>query len=555
MSERQVIDANGIFHPPFPIHASNLDNLHYTVISVVGCQSGGKSTLLNAAFGTSFPVLDAPRSGRRRTTLGVWAAPAVPNLLILDVEGADSRERGEGAVAFQTRTALFALALSDVLLVNMWAHDVGRYSAANYDLFETVFAHATGLRKGRNRALLVVVVRDVEQDAPVVEIGRVLAIDLRRIWIRAGRSEREFEQLFELRVVPLPHKVYNPGRFEAEASKLGQGVRALTVRQMVPIGGFETFSHGVWAHICKQTGGDGDDAEFSLDLPRHVLLTAYYKAGEVVKAILEHGVGRKLDELRAEIEMSWNRPVPEFGARVEVIVRESLEEFAKGTQMYKNASESVEKRRVELGVALVETCGELRERYLSVCREYCRRGFEDEFRPMLGGTDGYERTAKRLANSYVARYKALVDSGRLPLTLNRFVQYKEVEIECRVSDEQEKRQGEQVQIETLDTPETIWGDFGLNETTANGDVDEYSVGALKTELLNLVEERKRMGEIMLPGGINFASALPKPEPWWKGLLIRTAILFINYLQATQGQRAAIKKQKKHERDFPPEPTF
>lgn len=555
MSERQVIDANGIFHPPFPIPTTSLDNLQYTVISVVGCQSGGKSTLLNSAFGTSFPVLDAPRSGRRRTTLGVWAAPASSNLLVLDVEGADSRERGEGAIAFQTRTALFALALSDVLLVNMWAHDVGRHSAANYDLFETVFAHATGLRKGRKRALLVVVVRDVEQDAPVAEIGRVLASDLRRIWIRAGRTEREFEQLFDLRVVPLPHKVYNAERFDREASKLGDGVRALAVRQVVPIGGFETFSKGVWAHICKQTGGDGDDAEFSLDLPRHVLLTAYYKAGEVVKEILEQGVGGRVEELRAEIEMSWNRPVAEFGARVEVIVRECFEQFVQGTQMYKSATESVEKRRVELGVALVETIGELRERYLSVCREYCRRGFEDEFRPMLGGTDGYERTAKRLANSFVARYRTLVDGGRLPSALSEFVERREAVTGSSGSEEQEKNREGQIHIETLETPDTISDNFNLDSTGIDVDVDEYSVDAFKTELLRLVEERKRLGEIMLPGGVNFASGLPKPEPWWKGFLIRAAILFINYLQATQGQRAALKKQRKHEKDFPPEPTF
>lgn len=551
MSERQVIDAQGRFHPPFPIHPASTEDLQYTVVAVVGCQSGGKSTLLNAAFGTSFPVLDAPRSGRRRTTLGVWAS-ATPQLILLDVEGVDSRERGEGAVAFQTRTALFALAMSDVLLVNMWAHDVGRYSAANYDLFETVFAHATGLRKGRNKAKLVVVVRDVEPDAPVTEIGRVLAADLRGIWNAAGRTDAEFQKLFELRVVALPHKMYNSDEFEKQAAKVGEGVRALNVRQMVPMGAFETFARGVWSHICLETGGDGDEAEFTLNLPKHVLLTAYYKAGEVMKAVLEDGVGGRIDDLRAQIEMSWNRPAAEFSGKVEEIVREAFEQFREETKMYKAAKESVEKRKFELGLALVESVGELRERYMSVCREFCLRGFEDEFQPMMGGVNGFERSAKRLANSFVARYKTFVESARLPAALKKYGEEK-ARLENDGIEVHTRSEGDGIHIETLETPEL--DDFGIGRTGSETDVEEYSVESFKTELLALVEERRHLGEIMLPGGSNFAAAAPKPEPWWKGLLIRAAILLINYLQATHGQRAALKLQRKQERDFPHAPTF
>lgn len=40
---------------------------------------------------------------------------------------------------FERKSALFSLALSEVLIINMWANDVGRYSAANYDTLRTVF--------------------------------------------------------------------------------------------------------------------------------------------------------------------------------------------------------------------------------------------------------------------------------------------------------------------------------------------------------------------------------------------------------------------------------
>lgn len=40
---------------------------------------------------------------------------------------------------FERKSALFSLAISEVLIINMWANDVGRYSAANYDTLRTVF--------------------------------------------------------------------------------------------------------------------------------------------------------------------------------------------------------------------------------------------------------------------------------------------------------------------------------------------------------------------------------------------------------------------------------
>lgn len=547
MSERQIIDAQGNFRPPFPLPSSS-PSLQYTIISVVGCQSGGKSTLLNAAFNTSFPVLDAAVLGRRRTTLGVWAA-STPSLVLLDVEGADSRERGEGAIAFQTRTALFALALSDVVLVNMWMHDVGRYSAANYELFETVFAHAKGLRKGRSKVKLVVVVRDLEDGVELREIGGVLARDLRGVWVGVGRLEKEFEQSFDLRIVGLPHLVYGGDRFHEEAKKLGNAVAMMKTNQAIPMEGLGTFAREVWLQICEQTGGMGQTAEFSLDLPRHVLLTAYFKAGEVVKEVLDGQIGTKIDSLRADIEMSWNKPLESFAGRMDQIAKEAFKEYSERTNDYKAAAESVQKRKVELGVALVQQAADLRERYLSVCREFCRKGFDDEFRPVIAGTSGFERNARRLINSHVNKYKKLEDAGRIPKVLREFLPTKEHE--DSTENEEETNLVDENGVEILDTPDG----YSSDETMSGVNVDEYSVEAFKKELRDVVEERRRLGEIMLPGGTNFAPALPKPEPWWKGLLIRAAILLINYLQATQGQRAALKQQRKHEKDFPHGPTL
>ena len=60
------------------------------------------------------------------------------NILVMDVEGTDGRERGEDQ-DFERKSALFALATSEVLILNMWEQQVGLYNAANLGLLKVVF--------------------------------------------------------------------------------------------------------------------------------------------------------------------------------------------------------------------------------------------------------------------------------------------------------------------------------------------------------------------------------------------------------------------------------
>ena len=101
-------------------------------------------------------------AGRSQTTRGIWLAaareggnggggapaspPSPPLTLVLDLEGADGRERGEDDASFERQTALFAMAVADVLVVNMWAKDVGREAGAGKPLLRTIFGVDLKLR-------------------------------------------------------------------------------------------------------------------------------------------------------------------------------------------------------------------------------------------------------------------------------------------------------------------------------------------------------------------------------------------------------------------------
>jgi protein SEY1 len=81
-------------------------------------------------------------SGRHQTTRGVWLAksPRIeePVTLIMDLEGNDGSERGEDDTNFERQSALFALAVADVLMINIWCHDIGREHGAGKPLMKTI---------------------------------------------------------------------------------------------------------------------------------------------------------------------------------------------------------------------------------------------------------------------------------------------------------------------------------------------------------------------------------------------------------------------------------
>lgn len=77
-------------------------------------------------------------SKNKRSHADGEAKQMAENILVMDVEGTDGRERGEDQ-DFERKSALFALATSEVLIVNIWEHQVGLYQGANMGLLKVVF--------------------------------------------------------------------------------------------------------------------------------------------------------------------------------------------------------------------------------------------------------------------------------------------------------------------------------------------------------------------------------------------------------------------------------
>lgn len=226
------------------------------------------------------------------------------NILVMDVEGTDGRERGEDQ-DFERKAALFALATSEVLIVNIWEHQVGLYQGANMGLLKTVFEVNLQLflkdRKSTHRSLLFFVIRDFLGTTPLENLRNTLMQDLARIWASlskpSGMEKSRIQDYFDFAFSALPHKLYQPEKFTAEVGKMATrfregrrdmrrdalvgefegGVFLPEYHRRIPADGFAHYADGVWDQIVNNK---------DLDLPTQQELLAQFRCDEILREVL-----------------------------------------------------------------------------------------------------------------------------------------------------------------------------------------------------------------------------------------------------------------------------
>ncbi|OWM76571.1 hypothetical protein CDL15_Pgr005535 [Punica granatum] len=318
----------------------------------MGPQSSGKSTLLNHLFRTNFREMDAYR-GRHvlsQTTKGVWLAIAAgiePLTLVMDLEGTDGRERGEDDTAFEKQSALFALAVSDIVLINMWCHDIGREQAANKPLLKTVFQVMMRLFSPR-KTTLIFVIRDKTR-TPLEALEPVLREDIQKIWDNVPKppahKETPLSEFFNVEVVALSSYEEKEEQFKEQVASLRErffhsiapGGLAGDRRGVVPASGFSFSAQQIWKVIKENK---------DLDLPAHKVMVAtvrceeiadekfssftaneeWHQIEEAVQSGLVPGFGRKLSAILNSCLAGYESEAIYFDERVRTSKRKHLEE-------------------------------------------------------------------------------------------------------------------------------------------------------------------------------------------------------------------------------------
>lgn len=304
----QLIDEQKRFHEKtltyFKQWVSGRDvGLDYHVISVFGSQSSGKSTLLNMLFNTSFDTMDA-QFKRQQTTKGIWLAHTrnvntatvqtakEKDLFVLDVEGSDGAERGEDQ-DFERKAALFAIAVSEVLIVNMWEQQIGLYQGNNMALLKTVFEVNLSLfGKNRNghKILLLFVIRDHVGITPLSSLSESLVSELEKIWSELSKpaecADASLKDFFDLEFVGLSHKLLQPKEFEQDVKKLGDRFVfeqnspfyfKPAYHHRLPLDGWTIYAENCWEQIENNK---------DLDLPTQQILVSRFKTEEIASEAL-----------------------------------------------------------------------------------------------------------------------------------------------------------------------------------------------------------------------------------------------------------------------------
>nr|CAB3446626.1 unnamed protein product [Digitaria exilis] len=206
--------------------------------------------------------------------------------------------------AFEKQSALFALAVSDIVLINMWCHDIGREQAANKPLLKTVF------------------------QTPLENLEPILREDIQKIWDAVPKphahKETPLSEFFNVEVVALSSYEEKEELFKEQVSHLrdrfqhsiAPGGLAGDRRGVVPASGFSFSSQQFWKVIKENK---------DLDLPAHKVMVATVRCEEIgnekVASFTADEVWRQIEEA---VQCDY---VPGFGKKLSNLLDRCLSEY------------------------------------------------------------------------------------------------------------------------------------------------------------------------------------------------------------------------------------
>lgn len=318
------------------------------VVSIIGPQSSGKSTLLNALFGTDFHVL-AANAPPGRTTEGLWCT-AASSTLIIDSQGSDSIEGGDAGKVFERRAATFMVALSGAVIININFKDLGRHEGSQIWLLRQIFSvHAEllggdrGLSDGfetvdlvdpedvqhvkQKRTLLLFVIRDYPSgdNAPPLEpIGHSLQRHIIDAW-GAAHPHDELTNHFRLHVCHLP----NPN---AEPTNFCMAVKALRKRHFESKATDSTFERETVDAWAQPITTPRELATYSAQLWAQICASRQLDAPTFRESLARKWCGiarRDIQEVHAlEVERLWSVGWPSRSATVQTVCTDHSGVFA-----------------------------------------------------------------------------------------------------------------------------------------------------------------------------------------------------------------------------------
>ncbi|KAG4945120.1 hypothetical protein JHK87_041127 [Glycine soja] len=375
----QLIDGDGAFN------VAGIENfmkevklsecgLSYAVVSIMGPQSSGKSTLLNSLFCTNFTEMDAFK-GRHVSTTPIHSLQQ--SNLAITINKDDT--------TFEKQSALFALAISDIVLINMWCHDIGREQAANKPLLKTVFQVMMRLFSPRKTTMLFVIrdktkiwdsvpKPDAHKETPLSEFFIVEVVAL--------SSFEEKEEQFKEQVANLRQRFYH---------SIAPGGLAGDRRGVVPASGFSFSAQEIWKIIKENK---------DLDLPAHKVMVATVRCEEIANEKYDlFATNKDWCELEEAVQSG---PISEFGKKLNSLLIACLSEYDAEANYFDEGVRSAKQKQLQ------EKLFQLVQPTFQIVLGHMRSGILDKFKEAfdkaLNGGEGFSSAANKCIEIYMAQF-------------------------------------------------------------------------------------------------------------------------------------------------------
>eukprot|EP00922_Rhytidocystis_sp_ex-Travisia-forbesii_P056668 GHVS01083847.1.p1 GENE.GHVS01083847.1~~GHVS01083847.1.p1 ORF type:complete len:797 (-),score=108.14 GHVS01083847.1:433-2823(-) len=306
--------------------------------------------------------------------------------IIIDVEGNDSKERGEDRLTFEHRAALFSLALADCVVVNMWYMSLGNYTASSYGLLKTVMEVNLGLflqEKDCPKTLLLFVVRDwTDAMTPIARMeNKIYQEYISHIWSSIKKPESlahsRPEDFFDFEVVGLPHSLMLPDQFRIAVAGLQERwhkkLRPARYSRNIPCDGFGTYCSSIWDTIKCQS---------ELDIPSQKEMLSTFRCQEIKNNVLLEI--RPL--LQQQLDQAKRMELKDFQQWANSIVVQTLELYSEPASRYQPAI--CQKLQDELLENLFTEFQKVADAHLSHKLQRLAQSFTAELEQVFGSASG-----------------------------------------------------------------------------------------------------------------------------------------------------------------------
>uniref|UniRef100_A0A0D3HND6 GB1/RHD3-type G domain-containing protein n=1 Tax=Oryza barthii TaxID=65489 RepID=A0A0D3HND6_9ORYZ len=344
--------------------------------------------------------------GRSQTTKGIWIAKAVgiePFTVVMDLEGTDGRERGEDDTAFEKQSALFALAVSDIVMINLWCHDIGREHAANRPLLKTIFEVLMRLFSPRKTTLLLVI-RD-KTKTPLEYLTQALKEDIQKIWNAVRKpevyKEAALSEFFNVEVTALSSYEEKENLFKEQVGQLRQrfihsiapGGLAADRRGVIPASGFCLSALQIWKVIRENK---------DLNLPAHKIMVATVRCEEIADEKLKSFIS---DKGWLELETAANSGlVPGFGKKLNAILDFYLSEYDTEAMYFDEDVRTAKRQQLESEI--LKHTYDAFKKMLEHLHHVVLNKFKSDLEQSLRSGEGFAASARYCVQSSMAEFDA-----------------------------------------------------------------------------------------------------------------------------------------------------